>query len=191
MKNIEKYTEIYGAFDNTDCNFYGKIANMFPDGSVFVEIGSFVGRSAICMANHLIENKKTKSKIICIDPFTGNPEQGDEILKTPGLLEKTFLKNTEEYRNLGVIEVIKGFSLEEAQQFDNNSIDFVFIDGLHDFINVYNDIELWYSKVKPGGIVSGHDVHNPYFGVRVAVDKFVSENNKMCAIDENIFWFTK
>lgn len=188
---LKQYTEIYGAFGEKDCNFYKKIAEMFPDGSIFVEIGSFEGRSAICMANHLIQSKKTQSKIICIDPFTGNPEQGDDILKTPGLLEKSFLINTDEYRKLGVIEVIKGFSLEVAKQFKENSIDFVFIDGLHDYTNVYADIETWYSKVKSSGIVSGHDVHNPYFGVKQAVDEFTTKHKKLCSIDEAIFWFVK
>ncbi len=106
-------------------------------------------------------------------------------------MEKSFLNNTEEYRKLKIIEVRKGYSLNVVETFEDNSIDFVFIDGLHDFDNVYLDIKNWYEKVKSGGIVSGHDVHNPYFGVKQALEKFASENNILYSIDGPIFWFYK
>ena len=53
--------------------------------------------------------------------------------------------------------LIKGFSMDAIKQFDDNSLDFVFIDGAHDFKNVAMDICEWSKKVRPGGIVYGHD----------------------------------
>jgi hypothetical protein len=53
--------------------------------------------------------------------------------------------------------VIRDYSVNVAKDFADNSIDFVYIDGNHDFQNCTNDIVEWSKKVKPGGIISGHD----------------------------------
>ena len=39
-------------------------------------------------------------------------------------------------------------------------LDFVYIDANHSYIYVYQDIELWYKKVKRNGILCGHDIYN-------------------------------
>jgi hypothetical protein len=49
------------------------------------------------------------------------------------------------------------FSTKALRHFPDNSLDFVYIDGGHDFLNVSMDICGWSKKVRPGGIVSGHD----------------------------------
>lgn len=71
-------------------------------------------------------------------------------------------------------------SKQLAEVFKDNSIDFVFIDGNHEYEGVKEDIELWYPKIKKGGIVSGHDyVERPdlKYGVVQAVDEFVRKND--------------
>jgi len=52
---------------------------------------------------------------------------------------------------------VKNFSMDAVQSFENESLDFVYIDGAHDFKNVAMDIAEWTKKVKIGGIVFGHD----------------------------------
>ena len=42
-----------------------------------------------------------------------------------------------------------------------NDLDFVYIDGNHTFRYVKKDIELYYPKVKDGGVIGGHDIHSP------------------------------
>lgn len=54
-------------------------------------------------------------------------------------------------------ELIRKFSLDAVKDFENESLDFVYIDGNHDFQNVANDIVEWEKKVRIGGIVAGHD----------------------------------
>lgn len=53
--------------------------------------------------------------------------------------------------------VLKGYSVDMAKQFDDNSLDFVYLDANHEFVHVVNDIAAWEPKVKVGGIISGHD----------------------------------
>ncbi len=54
-------------------------------------------------------------------------------------------------------EIIRDESRLAAKKFANDSLDFVYIDANHDFVNVTDDIHAWEKKVKNGGIVSGHD----------------------------------
>lgn len=54
-------------------------------------------------------------------------------------------------------KIIKKTSMEALSDFDDNSLDFVYIDANHDFVNVTCDVHYWSKKVRVGGIVAGHD----------------------------------
>jgi len=54
-------------------------------------------------------------------------------------------------------QLIRKTSMEAVGDFKDNSIDFVYIDGHHGFKYVAEDIWEWTKKVRPGGIISGHD----------------------------------
>ena len=56
--------------------------------------------------------------------------------------------------------IIRKESLEAVKGFADNSLDFVYIDANHNFINIASDIYRWEKKVKIGGFVSGHDYHH-------------------------------
>lgn len=53
--------------------------------------------------------------------------------------------------------MIRALSEQAVNLFEDESLDFVYIDGNHAYDYVKQDIELWYPKVKKGGLVSGHD----------------------------------
>lgn len=53
--------------------------------------------------------------------------------------------------------LIRKTSMEAAQDFEDNSIDFVYIDGHHGFKYVAEDIWEWTKKVRSGGMIAGHD----------------------------------
>lgn len=75
--------------------------------------------------------------------------------------------------------LIKKFSMDAVKDFADNSLDFVFIDGNHDYSFVKEDIEAWTLKVRSGGIVSGHDFYifpSGNDGVVKAVTQYVSKN---------------
>ena len=52
---------------------------------------------------------------------------------------------------------VQKFSMDAVKDFEDNSLDFVYIDANHDFRHVTEDVEEWNKKVKPGGILYGHD----------------------------------
>lgn len=54
-------------------------------------------------------------------------------------------------------KLIRSFSHSCLDDFEDGSLDFVFIDASHQYEDVRRDTVLWSKKVKPRGIVSGHD----------------------------------
>jgi hypothetical protein len=62
-------------------------------------------------------------------------------------------------------------SLDAAKLVPDKSLDFVFIDALHDYDSVKADIKAWLPKVRDGGILAGDDYANKKFGVTKAVDE--------------------
>lgn len=52
---------------------------------------------------------------------------------------------------------IRNYSVPAASQFEDQSLDFVYIDGNHDFLHVVEDLTAWTPKVRSGGIIAGHD----------------------------------
>jgi len=146
------------------------MVNKFESGSHFVEVGVWKGRSACYMAVEIINSGKD-IKFDCVDTFDWI-EQGDISQdKFTGLYE-TYLRNIEPVSN--IINTIRKLSLDAAKDYDDNSIDFIFIDAAHDYENVKADIDAWLPKVKEGGIIAGHDWHAG--GVKRAVTETFGDN---------------
>lgn len=57
--------------------------------------------------------------------------------------------------------IIRETSVEAADHFGNGALDFVYIDGCHQFRYVAADLQEWVPKVRKGGIISGHDYFTP------------------------------
>ena len=79
------------------------------------------------------------------------------------------------------VEWIIKFSPDGAKDIKDDSLDFVYIDGNHNYEYVFEDITVWEPKVKKGGLVGGHDYlyekNKPYHeGVIKAVNKYCAEN---------------
>ena len=76
--------------------------------------------------------------------------------------------------------VVRKDSVEASKDFEDESLDFVYIDADHSYEGCLRDITTWYPKVRPGGVISGHDFVDKVcaagvFGVKSAVAKFFQE----------------
>lgn len=67
---------------------------------------------------------------------------------------------------------------------EDESLDFVYIDGDHSFNHAMMDILLWWPKVKKGGVLSGHDYG--IRGVGTAVRAFASKNNVKVGVTDRM-----
>lgn len=125
----------------------------------FVEVGSWKGRSACFMAVEIINSHKS-IKFDCVDCWLDNK------------IYNEFIDNISPVHNF--INVIRHYSTVASTHYQDNSLDFVFIDAHHTYKAVTDDIKYWYPKVKEGGIIAGHDfwinTHSRYVaGVNEAV----------------------
>lgn len=68
--------------------------------------------------------------------------------------------------------LLKTYSLDAAALFAPHSFDFVFLDGDHGEAAVRADIAAWRPRVRPGGMLLGHDAS--WSGVRAAIDALCS-----------------
>jgi hypothetical protein len=83
------------------------------------------------------------------------------------------------------LKVLQMDTVAAAQEVADGSLDFVFIDAEHTYEAVGADIDAWRSKVKAGGIISGHDYgHERFPGVKQAVD----ERLKPKTADDHVWW---
>jgi len=149
-------------------NFYERMVHRF-NNAIFVEIGVWKGHSVLYLAERVKELKKN-IKIYAIDTFEGSEEHQESELIKQGLLYETYLHNIEPLKEY--ITTIQGSSHDVHTQFENESIDFLFIDADHSYEAVKKDLKLWYPKVKKGGIISGHDYMWIDARVKRAVDEF-------------------
>jgi predicted O-methyltransferase YrrM len=86
-------------------------------------------------------------------------------------------------------------SFVAATKVMEESLDFVFIDASHDYQSTSRDIELWAPKVKPGGILCGHDYNGRgdrvgVFGVKRAVDEFCERTERAVMVKPGLIWVT-
>ena len=190
------YESVQGWF--TFQNLYTAEVAKAKDGAGFVEVGCWLGRSSVFMAEEIMADGK-QIYLHCIDPFDGRgADYGLYPVVRDGKQYEKFLENIDPVKNFIVPH--RQTSLEAAQEFHEESADFVFIDAGHDYESVKADLAAWWPKVKPGCHLAGHD----YFydkrrdgsantGVARAVSEFVMEHklDKLTLFLEQDCWLVE
>ena len=114
-----------------------------------VEIGSCKGRStyALCSSGC--------PQVIAVDDFGCGTKA-------------EFLENTKEFKNLTLLEMLSKDAVDKV-----SDTDMVFIDGMHDYEHVMEDLILWGNKAKI--LLCGHDYrpNTPWTDVQRAVNNFL------------------
>jgi len=131
-----------------------------------VEIGVRAGAYSmvLCKANPNID-------LTCVDPWIAygrlNQARQDEFFKEA-------VKNLTPFN----VKILKKTSMKALSDFEDESLDFVFIDGNHEFDYCCPDIIFWSQKVKQGGIVAVHDYYNFHWaGVVQAIDAYTRSHH--------------
>lgn len=89
-----------------------------------------------------------------VDPWLAYREYRDHVSQQ--IITDFYNEAMERLQGLN-FKPIRKFSTEAAKEFATDSIDFVYIDGNHEFSFVADDIYEWSKKVRVGGIIAGHD----------------------------------
>lgn len=112
-------------------------------------------------------------KLYCVDPYEPYKEYSKHV--NQALMDEFERHAHQRLAKFNCI-FIKKFSMDAVKDFEDNSLDFVYIDANHSFKYVVNDIAEWEKKVKIGGIVAGHDYSDFMFEVKAAVDGWMKAN---------------
>jgi len=129
-----------------------------------VEVGTGMGEYAevLCKAN-------PKLHLFAIDAWNINAYPGNFLednvkggFAKPAILKQSFwedwynqsVKRLAPYKNC---TIVRKLSMDALNDFEDNSLDFVYLDAGHDFMNFTLDLHHWKDKVRMGGILAGHD----------------------------------
>lgn len=153
-----------GGFCTRDAYHLFSLARQIPDGGVYLEIGSWRGASLTCAFLGTKIAKKTVN-FIAIEPA----------------IQQRFLDNTKLIPNL---KIMKAKSDTAQHEINDNTIDLLFIDGNHSYLQAKRDLENYWPKIKAGGILLGHDyfTRGRYFGVKRAADEFFGIKTRIISL---------
>lgn len=130
-----------------------------------------------------------------VDPFVVHDEYTDDINSKPGRIQMNKVAAEENFTLYAPpnSKLLKTYSMNAAKQFSNESLDLVFIDGNHSYEIVSWDLVEWWPKVRPGGILAGHDYDrvNMFPGVKLAVDQFVNTRGLELQFDNDIYFIER
>ena len=165
----------------------------------FLEIGVFHGVTARNVCELLYKIHKNNFKYIGLDLFEKNDENKAEIIPNTNFSNPLkriyfrYIKKQNPYSLDAVkdllskfknnIHLIKGNSNKVLPKIDMSKIDFVFLDGGHEYETVINDLKHCLEVLKNGGTVLCDDYDLTYApGVKKAIDEFIKYNNLNCEI---------
>ena len=161
---------------------------------VFLEIGVFHGVTARNVCELLYGIHGNDFKYVGLDLFEENSENKDEVIPNTKFSNPfksiyfNYIKRQNPYSLEGVedllskfknnISLIKGNSNNVLKKMDMSKIDFVFLDGGHDFSTVMNDLNCSIDVINNEGTILCDDYDLSYApGVKKAIDEFTSKNN--------------
>ena len=142
-------------------------------GSVFVEIGSWKGHSASIIGAAI---KEKGGHLYCVDHWKGNEATENVDLIDGDNIYRIFEHNMKSLELWDTITPIKKDSLTASKDFDNGSIDFLFLDADHRYEPFTRDLHAWYPKMKRGGIMCGHDCEQFYSNLTEAGKRLIDNS---------------
>ncbi|QSJ20799.1 class I SAM-dependent methyltransferase [Nostoc sp. UHCC 0702] len=132
---------------------FNKVKSL-PENAVIVEIGSFKGRSTVAMAYACVGSER---KIYSIDTWDGNESDFAERQFFEIWQQNIQANSLSQY-----VTPLRGYSHDVLTRWDEltdgKAIDFIFIDGSHQYLDVLKDFEMSFPLVKDGGWIAFHDV---------------------------------
>ncbi|HVA31712.1 MAG TPA: class I SAM-dependent methyltransferase [Gaiellaceae bacterium] len=147
---IGRALKIEGFTKQSELELLQRLAASMPEDAVVIEVGSFRGRSTVAIAEGLAQLERPR--LVAVDTFAGDP--GWENIAKVDDARRLFDRNT---AGIAFLEVIQEESVRASGHIADSSVDWVFIDALHDYRSVRDDIRAWAPKLKPDALMSGHD----------------------------------
>ncbi len=153
-------------------------------------IGAEVGVARGGNALSILQNMPNVKLLYLVDPYI--KYEGFEESPMAGVVAslKEPAKQSLSNFNDRIIWVYKKFEECTFKEI-KNPLDFIYIDGNHDYEYVKSHIALGVQFVKPGGVVGGHDYTQHYEGLRKAVDEYSKKHHLELFKEWPDWWFIR
>lgn len=166
------------------------------DAKTYVEVGCKEGRTT-----GFVLAQCPELRAIAIDPWCPQPAGDDASRETYekwdfAEIERRFWENVGGNKDRCLMKRDEGafaaacWSLDSYQEITKGLADVVFIDALHDYQSVKQDIEIWWPLVRPGGYLCGHDYNHKWTGVMRAVAEHFNLMG-VCLGPDSMWWVQK
>lgn len=151
------WLELPGPVWFSGADIYRRFVAAATSPCVAVELGAWKGRSTAFMGVE-IANSGKPIRFYAVDHWRGSP--GEESHHTDadrkeGRLFEVFLSNIKPVASC--VTVVRSDTRSAAERFEDESVDFLYIDASHTYAGVIGDLLAWYPKVKTGGLIAGDD----------------------------------
>jgi hypothetical protein len=155
-------------FENRD-----EMLSTFDKNLIIAELGVFEGEFA-----KRIKEICSPKKLYLVDLFEGYFGSGDKDGQNHHYvqLEDEMVKIIDHFKDCSEVQVIKDSTINFLNTLQDDYLDAVYIDADHSYNSVLQDLRLSYKKVKPGGLICGHD-YVEHTEAKMAIDQFCKETN--------------
>ena len=182
-KQIESSKDTWGQ----GYNHFSRIINRYN-----LKVGAEIG---VAYGGHseAILQKTSVEKLYGIDPYKYTEGYVDSMNYEQEIFDELYKTTTDRLAKFSDRYIhIRKYSKDAISDI-SGQIDFVYIDADHSYRGVWNDLCLWFSKVKDGGIIGGHDYMHPDFpGVQQAISEFFDRLNWPIHYEgDNVWWVEK
>ena len=163
-------------------------------GGIGCEIGVLQGE----FSKHLLQNWNCKT-LCLVDCWEDHPNDYDELFHDHHTNYNVMLNNLKPFKER--YQICRGYSDKIVHMFQDEMFDFIYVDANHSYEGCKKDLEIYWNKLKPGGILMGDDYHlldietlnfgnreSVTFGVTKAVKEFAKEKHKMVDIRYQADW---
>ena len=167
---------VHGHLSREEAWFLLEIPSKLGAG-IYAELGTCCGRSAILVAEGIRQNSLVDTFVHTVDYF---PDKDAE--NKAGASYDIAVSNIKDKGLDHLIKMHIGDSAKTAEEFEDYSVKFLFIDADHDYGSVKRDYEAWEQKIMPGGVIAFHDSILP------SISRLLNETGKPFNFVESIAW---
>lgn len=161
---------IYGHISPAEMDLLYRLASQVSAERAIVEIGSFQGKSTVCLG---LGAKQSGARVFAIDPHEN--EQVNAATHYGMENHAALLKNLVDFE---VADVVRVVALPSLQVADNwyHTLDLVWIDGCHEFQAIFADLIQWSNYISPNGRIAVHDSSGHFPPVTQALQMFLMDH---------------
>lgn len=160
---------IYGFLSPAEMELLYTLAAAVPNGGVIIEIGSFQGKSTVCLG---LGARTVGAQVWAVDPHNDLQVNDETHYGMENYIE--LLNNLLTYEVADVVRVVALTSFQAYIAWDEfKRIDLLWIDGSHEHQHIHDDLTYWSQCMAEDSRIAVHDASGHFPGVTQAVEQFL------------------